>query len=232
MNVALDENGLLLVDKPVGWTSFDVIGKIRGGLRFVFGRKMKVGHAGTLDPLASGLLIVGYGNRTKDLESLSGQDKSYHATLRLGETTASFDGETEVLERKPWEHLEDARIAEAVSAFSGEIMQRPPVFSAKHHKGERAYFLARDGSLTELPPVKVTVHRIALLARRGQEVDIEVTCGKGTYIRSLARDIGEHLGCGAWLSSLRRTHSGAFNVVDARTPEAWSAWFDEVKAGR
>lgn len=225
----LEEDGLLLVDKPVGWTSFDVIGKLRGGLRFIFGRKMKVGHAGTLDPLASGLLVVGYGRRTKGLEELSGQDKTYTGTIRLGEVTPSHDAETEVTQHLPWEHLGETRIKEVMDRFTGELMQQPPIFSAKHHKGERAYFLARDGAANEMPSVKVTVHRLDLLSVRGQEVDFEVTCGKGTYIRSLAHDIGQELGCGAWLTTLRRTRSGAFDVADARSPEAWSKWFDQVK---
>lgn len=228
---ALEEDGLLLVDKPVGWTSFDVIGKIRGGLRFVFERKMKVGHAGTLDPLASGLLLVGYGRKTKELEALSGQDKTYTGTLRLGEVTPSHDAETEVTGHGPWEHLSQERIREAVAGFKGETLQRPPIYSAKHHRGERAYFLAREGAENELEPVKVFIHHLEVTAFRGQEVDFEVTCGKGTYIRALAHDIGQVLGCGAWLSALRRTRSGVYSVDDARDPEAWSRWFDHVKQG-
>ena len=227
---AIPEDGLLLVDKPVGWTSFDVVGKLRGGLRSVFGRKMKVGHAGTLDPLASGLLLIGYGARTKDLEGLTGQDKTYIGTLRLGEVTASHDAETEVTGHQPWGHLTPEVIAAAVTSFQGEIFQQPPLYSAKHHKGERAYILARNGAVNEMPAVKVMVNRIAVLAVRGQEVDIEVTCGKGTYIRALASDIGAKLGCGAWLSALRRTRSGDFDIADARSPEAWSAWFREQVA--
>jgi tRNA pseudouridine55 synthase len=228
---SLEEDGILLVDKPVGWTSFDVVGKIRGGLRVVFGRKMKVGHAGTLDPLASGLLVVGYGRKTKELEALAAQEKTYTGTLRLGEITPSHDAETPVTGHKPWEHLSAGDIRAAVGAFSGEILQRPPLYSAKHHQGERAYFLAREGAANELTPVKVLIHRIEVLGIRGQEVDFEVTCGKGTYIRALAHDIGQALGCGAWLCALRRTRSGAFDVAGSRTPEAWSMWFDHIKMG-
>lgn len=229
--IPIPESGLLLVDKPVGWTSFDVVGKLRGGLRFVFGRKMKVGHAGTLDPLASGLVVVGYGARTKDLEALAGQDKVYTGTFKLGGTTPSHDAETEVTDHAPWEHLTEPDIRAAVLGFQGVIQQRPPLFSAKHHKGERAYFLARQGAGTRLDPVEVTVHRFVVGAVRGAEVDFEVSCGKGTYIRALVRDVGEALGCGAWLTALRRTRSGDLDVADARTPEDWSTWFDQQVAG-
>ena len=227
----IPESGLLLVDKPVGWTSFDVVGKLRGGLRSVFGRKMKVGHAGTLDPLASGLVVVGYGARTKDLEALAGQDKVYTGTFTLGGITPSHDAETEVVQHAPWQHLTGSGIRAAAERFQGTIQQRPPLFSAKHHKGERAYFLARQGAGTVLEPVQVTVQRFVVLAVRGAEVDFEVACSKGTYIRALVRDVGEDLGCGAWLSALRRTRSGELDVADARTPEAWSVWFDEQVKG-
>lgn len=224
---AIPEDGLLLVDKPVGWTSFDVVGKLRGGLAFALGHRVKVGHAGTLDPLASGLLVLGYGRRTKELEGLAGQDKTYVGTLRLGEVTPSFDGETEVEARRPWEHLDATVVRAAVSSFNGPQFQRPPLHSAKHHLGERAYFLAREGARTLLAPVPVVVRSIMVLDIRGPEVGFEVTCGKGTYIRALVRDIGEKLGCGAWLTALRRTRSGAFDVAEAKSPEGWSAWFDQ-----
>ena len=226
----IPEDGLLLVDKPVGWTSFDVVGKLRGGLTFCLKHRVKVGHAGTLDPLASGLVLVGYGARTKDLEGLTGQDKTYTCTLRLGGTTPSHDAETEVVDHAPWEHLDEPGIRATVAGFQGRILQRPPLYSAKHHKGERAYFLARQGAGTELEPVEVEVKRLEVMAIRGPEVDLEVICSKGTYIRALARDIGQQLGCGAWISALRRTRSGDFDVADARSPQAWSQWFDEHAA--
>lgn len=224
------EDGLLLVDKPVGWTSFDVVSKLRGGLTFCLKHRVKVGHAGTLDPLASGLVVIGYGSVTKELEALTGQDKTYTCTLRLGGTTPSHDAETEVIDHAPWEHLTGTEIRSVVSRFQGTIQQRPPLFSAKHHKGERAYFLARQGAGTELQPVEVEVKRIEVTAINGPEVELEVQCTKGTYIRALARDIGLQLGCGAWISALRRTRSGDFDVADARSPQAWSQWFNEQAA--
>jgi tRNA pseudouridine55 synthase len=220
--------GLLRVDKPVGWTSFDVVGKLRGALRSHAGRRLKVGHAGTLDPLASGLLLLGYGTHTKQLPHLTGLDKTYDATLRLGATTPSYDAETDERDPLPWEHLTEAEIRTTVAAFLGPQMQRPPLFSAKRVDGERAYFLARDGSEARMDPVPVEVHAIEVTAVRGREVDITVQCGKGTYIRSLAHDIGQRLGCGAYLGALRRTHIGEHSVVGARTPQGWSTWLDMV----
>lgn len=222
----------MLVDKPVGWTSFDVVSKLRGGLRQVTGRKVKVGHAGTLDPLASGLLVLAYGKRTKELPGLTGLDKVYQCTLALGHTTPSYDAETEPIAHGPWEHLTQAHVEEVLTAFRGEIQQRPPVFSAKHHKGERAYFLAREGVEVEMPFQSVRVDRLELTSFLPGQLELAVACGKGTYIRSLAHDIGQALGCGAYLSALRRTHIGPFSVDDARDPHTWSQWFHELMVHR
>lgn len=248
-----DNGGLLLVDKPVGWSSFDVVKKLRGAFQSVLGKRVKVGHGGTLDPLASGLLLIGYGKWTKQLERLSGEDKRYTATLKLGATTLSYDTETPIRTEAPWQHFTEEAIRSVVATFQGELMQRPPAFSAKHIRGERAYFLARaagnlvhgryrqgEGPALErtpsigageellLDPVPVMVHSIQTLAVRGAEVDIAVHCAKGTYIRSLAHDIGQALGCGAHLAALRRTGSGTCSVADALPPEGWSLELDKL----
>jgi len=220
-----DTGGLVLVDKPLTWTSFDVVGKLRGAMRIAAGRKIKVGHAGTLDPLASGLLILAYGPFTKRLPLITGQDKTYTGTITLGTVTPSYDLETEPVEHGPWEHLDESAIHAAFARFQGELMQRPPAHSAKRFEGERAYFLARDSErahLVDLPEREVRVHRIAVTAIRGAEVDFETHVGKGTYIRSLAHDIGQALGCGAHLSALRRTAIGGLRVEDAHPPAWWS----------
>lgn len=221
------KGAIMLVDKPVGWTSFNVVAKIRGALRAVTGQKVKVGHAGTLDPLASGLLVLGTGSCTKQLPKLTDEDKNYVATLRLGQSTPSYDAETEVDRERPWEHIDEAAVREVLKRFTGEIMQRPPDFSAKRFQGERAYHLARSGEVVELPPVPVTIHHLELLRMEGHTVTLDVHCSKGTYIRSLAHDIGEALGCGAFLTGLRRMASGSFHVREARLPEEWSQWLDE-----
>lgn len=220
--------GLILVDKPLGWTSFDAVKKIRGAMRSVVQRRnFKVGHAGTLDPLASGLLIMAYGPRTKELPALTGLEKTYTGTMTLGATTPSYDLETTPEPCGPWEHLSEAQIREVFSRFHGEVMQRPPNYSAKRFEGERAYFLARDperAHVVEMREVKVMISSLEVTAIRGGEVDFEVHVSKGTYIRSLANDIGQVLGCGAYLSALRRTAIGPYTVEEAGAPEAWAQW--------
>ena len=229
-----EAGAILLVDKPVGWSSFNVVAKLRGALRKLCGHKVKVGHAGTLDPLASGLLIIGTGKCTKLLPGLTDEDKAYTATLRLGARTASYDAETPEEEPRPWEHVDGTAIGAVLNNFRGPIQQRPPLFSAKRLGGERAYFLARKGADVELPPSAVRIHRLELLAHDGREVVLDIVCSKGTYIRSLAHDIGQALGCGAYLSALRRTRSGTFQVAGARTPAEWSDWLDQwiVNSGK
>lgn len=218
-----DAGGLILVDKPLGWTSFDAVSKIRGAMRSVVQRRnFKVGHAGTLDPLASGLLILAYGPRTKELPFLTGQEKTYTGTVSLGATTPSYDLETEPVQQGPWQGLTEAEIRAAFARFIGEVDQRPPLFSAKRHKGERGYHLAREGSKVEMPAVKVLITALEVTAIRGAEVDFEVHVSKGTYIRSLANDIGQVLGCGAYLSALRRTAIGEYRVERAHPPAVWS----------
>lgn len=221
-----ETGGLILVDKPLGWTSFDAVKKIRGAMRSVVQRRnFKVGHAGTLDPLASGLLIMAYGPRTKELPMLTGLEKTYTGTITLGATTPSYDLETKPEQQGAWEHLDAETIRAAFAKFHGEVMQRPPNYSAKRFEGERAYFLARDAErahLVEMQEVKVMVSALEVTSIRGAEVDFEVHVSKGTYIRSLAHDIGQVLGCGAYLSALRRTAIGPYRVEDAHPPEAWA----------
>ncbi|MFN3875319.1 MAG: tRNA pseudouridine(55) synthase TruB [Flavobacteriales bacterium] len=217
-----EAGGLLLVDKPLGWTSFDAVSKIRGAMRSVVGRRgFKVGHAGTLDPLASGLIIA-YGPRTKELPFLAGLEKTYIGTVTLGSTTPSYDLETAPVRHGPWEQLSEEDIRAAFGRFVGVVEQRPPLYSAKRHKGERGYHLAREGAKVEMPPVAVSIAALRVVAVRGPQVDFEARVGKGTYIRSLAHDIGQALGCGAHLSALRRTAIGSHRVEDALGPAAWA----------
>lgn len=221
-----EQGAILLVDKPITWTSFNVVAKLRGALHKLCGHRVKVGHAGTLDPLASGLLILGTGRMTKRLPDLTAEDKEYIATLTLGATTASYDAETPPVPQGDWGHLGAAEIEAALAVFRGTIAQRPPSFSAKHVDGERAYNRQRWGEVVEMKPVEVRVDALEVLGIAGADVRLRVACSKGTYIRSLAHDIGQQMGCGAYLSALRRTRSGSFHVNDARTVEEWSAWLD------
>ncbi len=227
-----EAGAILLVDKPLTWTSFNVVAKLRGALRKLCGHRVKVGHAGTLDPLATGLLIIGTGKMTKLLPELTGQDKEYLATVRLGETTASYDAETPALESLPWEHITEAEVRTTLTSFLGDIQQRPPNFSAKRFQGERGYKLSRWGEPVEMVHVPVRIDSLELLAIDGRDITLRVACSKGTYIRSLAHDIGQALGCGAHLNALRRTRSGTLSVSDARTVEQWSAWLDNWARGR
>ncbi len=220
------------MDKPLTWTSFNVVGKVRSALQKLCGHRVKVGHAGTLDPLATGLLIIGTGRMTKQLPGLTEEAKEYTTTIRLGQTTASYDTETELVEHGPWEHLTEADVNAVLRTFTGPLQQRPPNFSAKRFQGERAYNLQRWGEPVDLPHVSVTINELELLGIDGRDITIRVSCSKGTYIRSLGHDIGQALGCGAHIIALRRTRSGSFRIEDARTPEQWSAWLDVWAAGR
>lgn len=218
-----DAGGIVLVDKPLDWTSHDVVKKVRGAMRSVVRhRNFKVGHAGTLDPLASGLLILAYGPLTKQLPYITAEQKIYTGTITLGSVTPSFDLETEPQPSGDWDHLTEDRIREAFHEFTGEVLQRPPLYSAKRHEGERGYFLARVGSQIEMPAVKIQIDRLEVIEIRGAEIDFEVNVSKGTYIRALANDIGRSLGCGAHLSVLRRTSIGKYHVDQAHHPLAWS----------
>ena len=210
------EGAVLFIDKPLEWTSFDVVNKIRMMLRNRLGiRKIKVGHAGTLDPLATGLVIICTGKSTKQISSFQDLEKGYVARVRLGATTPSFDLETDIDATFPWEHISREEVENLLLEMTGEQDQMPPLFSAKSVEGKRAYSIARKGQQVELRPQRIHIHQMRLTGFSPPEMVIEVTCSKGTYIRALARDIGTKLGSGAYLTGLRRTRSGNFCVQEA-----------------
>lgn len=205
---------ILLLDKPLNWTSFDVVKKVRNTIR-----EKKIGHAGTLDPLATGLLILCTGKYTKRIEEIQNQEKEYTGSIRLGEVTPSYDRETEVTETRDISPLTPEAIQAAAATFVGTIEQIPPIYSAVMVDGKRAYDLARKGKSAELKARTITIKAFDITAIEGAEVYFKVICTKGTYIRSLAHDLGQVLGCGAHLSSLRRTRIGDFKADDALSIE-------------
>ncbi|MBP5482294.1 MAG: tRNA pseudouridine(55) synthase TruB [Paludibacteraceae bacterium] len=204
---------ILYFDKPLEWTSFDLVNKVRYMIKRKLGvKKFKIGHAGTLDPLATGVLVVCTGKATKRIEELQYQTKEYVATLRLGATTPSFDLEQEIDAEYPTEHVTREMVEETLKSFLGEIQQIPPVYSAVKVNGKRAYDYARKGNEVELKPKLLVIDEIELLDCQLPYITIRVVCSKGTYIRALARDIGVALKSGAHLTSLRRTRVGEFKV--------------------
>lgn len=203
-------SGILLLDKLPGITSNAALGRAKR----IIGIK-KAGHAGTLDPMASGLLVLCFGQATKVAGFLLDADKSYEADVRLGVTTSSEDSEGEVIERRPVPALDEEQIGSILDRFRGPIDQVPPMHSALKHKGQRLYDLARRGEVVERPPRSVVIHALELVSYDGETLRLQVRCSKGTYIRSLARDIGEVIGCGAHLAGLRRTTSAPFGIQDA-----------------
>lgn len=205
-----DPGQVVLIDKPLRWTSFDIVKKVRNTIRI-----KKVGHAGTLDPLATGLLILCTGKKTKQIDLIQGQEKEYLCTLVLGKTTASFDLETPVEEGKSTDHITPALIHNVLENFKGEQEQVPPAHSAVKIDGERAYKKARAGEKVELKSRKVHIHKLEITSLAVPELSLNIVCSKGTYIRSLVRDIGESLNCGAYMKSLRRTRIGEYDVNDA-----------------
>jgi tRNA pseudouridine55 synthase len=213
---------VLLIDKPLHWTSFQVVNKLRWEIRHAFNiKKIKVGHAGTLDPLATGLLVICTGKMTKQIDTFQGQEKEYTGTLVLGSTTPSFDLETEINETFPTEHISEKDIHEATKQFIGEIEQYPPVFSAIKKEGKRLYEFARAGETVEIKSRKITISEFEITGIENNDVHFRVVCSKGTYIRSLANDFGKALNSGSHLSALRRTKIGDFQVENALTPEAF-----------
>lgn len=219
---------LLLIDKPIDWTSFDVVNKVRRLLSRRLGQKLKVGHAGTLDPKATGLLLICTGGMTKKLEGFTGLDKEYTGTFTLGATTPSYDSETEPVQISDYGFLNDELIVGATKKFTGDLLQVPPVYSAKMIDGKRAYLYARKNKEVEMPPVPVTIRAFGITRIELPEVDFRVLCSKGTYIRSLARDFGEALGTGAYLSALRRTMIGDYDVRDALSLQQFESMLETM----
>lgn len=214
------EGKLLLIDKPLGWSSFQAVNSLKWAIRKKFQlKKIKIGHAGTLDPLATGLLLICTGKATKTINELQGQEKEYTGSFTLGATTPSYDLETEVDKHYPTDHITEAMIHEATSAFLGEIEQAPPVFSALKKDGKRLYEYAREGKSVEIKKRLVTITEFEITKIQLPLVHFRVACSKGTYIRSLAYDFGKELGSGAYLSTLRRTKIGDYNVNKAIAPE-------------
>ncbi len=219
------EGEILYFNKPLLWTSFDLVARARYKIsRHLKVKKIKVGHAGTLDPLATGVMIVCTGKATKRIEEFQYQDKEYIATLRLGATTPSFDLETQVDATYETEHITQSLVEEILPRFVGSIEQIPPVFSACKINGDRAYELARKGIEVELKPKLLVIDEIELLSCQPQEIRIRVVCSKGTYIRALARDIGQALQSGAHLTALQRTRIGDITLekcFDIENPDEW-----------
>ncbi len=210
------EGKVVLIDKEIDWTSFDVVNKLRGSLKTILKiPKIKVGHAGTLDPLATGLVIICTGRATKSIESFQALEKEYMAEITLGATTPSFDLETKIDERFPVDHIDKELLEASLQQFIGDIPQVPPKFSAKQINGKRAYELARQGEEVKMRTNIVTIYEIELIEFSSPKLVIRVRCGKGTYIRSLANDLGISLNSGAHLSGLKRTKIGDYHVNDA-----------------
>lgn len=210
-----EEGVVLPIDKPLGWTSTDVVRKVRTLMRKLGHRKIKVGHAGTLDPLATGVLLVCVGRATKRVDELQAEEKEYLADIELGATTPSFDLEHPVDAHYPWEHITAPQIETALRSLEGEQEQEPPRYSAKKLEGRRAYEYAREGEEVEMRKARITIysaHVESCSLPESPHVTVRIACSKGTYIRSFARDLGERLGSGAHLTALRRTRSGGYRV--------------------
>lgn len=207
---------VLLIDKPLHWTSFDVVRKIRNMIRI-----KKVGHAGTLDPLATGLLIVCTGRFTKKINEYMAQEKEYTGTITLGAVTPTYDLESEPEQFKAYEQINPEQIRQATEKFTGPILQVPPAHSAIKIDGKRVYELARKGKEVKLEPRPVTIYQFEITAKEDALLHFRVVCSTGTYIRSLANDLGQELGCGAYLSSLCRTRIGEYRLEDASSMDAF-----------
>jgi len=220
---------LLLIDKPLEWTSFQVVNKLRWHIRQAFNlKKIKVGHAGTLDPLATGLLIICTGKMTKQIDTFQGQIKTYTGTFVLGSTTPSYDLETEIDQEFPTAHITPELIHKTTQQFVGEIDQFPPVFSALKKEGKRLYEFARAGETVKIDSRKITIEEFQITNIEGLKVDFSVRCSKGTYIRSLAFDFGKALNSGAHLSALRRTQIGNFSVEKAISIDQFISLLSEL----
>lgn len=214
-NVDPDKGIILLINKPLRWTSFDVINKLKFEIRNLTShKKFKIGHAGTLDPLAEGLLIVCIGKYTKKINEFQNLNKKYKGTLILGATTKSYDLEYEPENFHPYNMINVEDVENVFREFTGSILQTPPVFSAVKIKGKSAFEYARQGKTIEMKPKEISIYSLEVLRFALPEIDFEICCSKGTYIRSLVRDIGEKLGCGAYLKALQRTAIGDFELKD------------------
>ncbi len=213
---------ILLIDKPLGWSSFQAVNALKWAIRKKFNlKKIKIGHAGTLDPLATGLLIICTGRYTKKIPELQGQVKEYTGTITLGATTPSYDLETEIDHHYAIEHIDNQLIHSTTKHFLGTIDQRPPIFSALKKDGKRLYEFAREGKSVAINKRQVTIQEFEITKIIVPQVDFRIVCSKGTYIRSVAHDFGKALGSGAHLSTLKRTKIGDFNVNKALTPDAF-----------
>lgn len=230
-NIPFQEGVIALIDKPIEWTSFDVVNKIRNIIRRSLNiKKIKVGHAGTLDPLATGLIVVAIGKATKTIDTYQAQTKEYIADIKFGYTTASYDSETEEEGAYKTEHITHELINSILAEkFNGDIQQIPPQFSAKSKDGVRAYKMARKGETVVLDPQTVTIHNIEILQFSNPILSIKINCSKGTYIRSIAHDLGKCLNSGAYLISLKRTKSGNLLNDDALTLEEFEKKASKIK---
>jgi tRNA pseudouridine55 synthase len=217
------QDGLtILVDKPYQWTSFDVVNKIRWNLKKKLGVKnVKVGHAGTLDPLATGLLVLCLGKHTKLIEGLTNDTKTYTGTFLVGKTTPSFDLETEFKQDFETAHIDAALLESVRASFMGVQLQTPPIYSAKQIDGKRAYDFARAGKTVEMKQSQIEILDFSIDHTRFPELDFQITCSKGTYIRSIASDFGTRLNSGATLIALRRTQSGSFSIENSKSVDQW-----------
>lgn len=221
---------IILIDKPYTWTSFNAVAKLKAIIRGYTGvKKFKIGHAGTLDPLATGLLIICVGKKTKEIDYFQSLPKEYTGIFRLGSTTPSYDLEKEIDAEYPTNHITEDSIRNAALSFVGIQMQIPPIFSAVKVNGKRAYSYARVGEEVEMKSKEITIHEFEVTAINGNDVGFRICCTKGTYIRSLARDFGVALDSGAHLIELRRTKIGDYNVNDALHPESNEEIISELK---
>ena len=223
---------VFLVDKPLDWTSYQAVAKIKYALQKLTGKKkLKVGHAGTLDPLATGLLIICVGKKTKEISDFMGLPKEYLAQVKLGATTPSYDLESDVDQQFPTDHINLDVIQEVIETFKGAISQVPPIFSAIKKDGIRAYEKARAGEEVVLAPRQVFIHELEILKYSDQVLELRVLCSKGTYIRSLAHDLGQALNSGGHLVGLRRTKIGSYEASNGKGPNEWAQYFfDEFRS--
>ena len=220
---ALQEGKYFLIDKPLGWSSFGVVGKLRSLICKKFAiKKIKVGHCGTLDPLATGLLIICTGKFTKKIHLFQSQEKTYTGTIRLGASTPSYDLETKINKTYPTGHITESLLEQTSKKFTGRILQKPPIFSALKKNGKRLYEIARERKEIQIAPRAVEIKKFEITKTHLPDIHFEVTCSKGTYIRSLANDFGNALGSGGHLTQLRRTQIGNFNVQQAMRIERFT----------